>query len=177
MAKDFAATVDEWTRRQKGGVENVFKQSVQDVIIAMQTPGWSVAGTKHAIAGGGKGKQTAVGAVGKGGNMPVDTGFLRSSLRITIGQPATGLIDREDNVLNAQWDEERSYRMTIGNAPLDQSIYAVYLAKYAAHVEYGTRYMPARGFRRLAAQRWQEFVNKNIEKAKKIVWDRRMKTV
>lgn len=173
MAKDFAATVDEWTRKAKGGVENVFKQSVQDVIIDMQTPGWSVAGTKSAIAAGGKRKKGVVGANGKGGNLPVDTGFLRSSLRVSIGGPATGLIDRPEGN-DYTWQEERSYRMMIDRAPITQDIYAVYLAKYAGYVEYGTSSTPARGFRRLAAQKWPMFVRANIEKAKRMSFEKRM---
>ena len=167
MAKDFAATVDAWTRKQKGGVENVFKQSVQDVIEIMQTPGWSVASTKSAIKAGGTKRKGVVGASGKGGNLPVDTGFLRSSLRITIGAPATGLIDRPEGN-DYTWQQERSYTMTIAGADITQSIYAVYLAKYAGHVEYGTRYVQPRGFRRLAVQQWQQIVSANIEKAKKM---------
>lgn len=174
MAKDFAASVDDWTRASKSRLENVFKQSVQDVIEVMQTPGWSVASTKAAISGGKKGKATAVGRPGKGGNLPVDTGFLRSSLRVSIGGPATGLIDRPAETGDYNWPDERSYQLTIGGADLSQSIYAVYLAKYAAYVEYGTRYTQARGFRRLAAQQWQQIVQKNIEAAKRKVWDKRV---
>lgn len=174
MAKDFAAQVDDWTRATKSRLENVFKQSVQDVIEKMQTPGWSVASTSAAIQGGGAKRATVVGRPGKGGNLPVDTGFLRSSLRVSIGGPATGLMDRpEANDYN--WSEERSYQLTIGGADITQSIYAVYLAKYAVHVEYGTRYVAARGFRRLAAQQWQTIVAGNVEKAKRRVWDKRVK--
>jgi hypothetical protein len=165
VAKDFSATVDAWTRIAKGGVENVFKQSVQDVIEIMQTPGWSVAATKHAIRSGGNKRKGAVGASGKGGNLPVDTGFLRSSLRITIG--ASGLIDRPEGN-DYTWQQERSYTMTIAGADITQSIYAVYLAKYAGHVEYGTRYVQPRGFRRMAVQQWPQIVSQNIAKAKRM---------
>jgi hypothetical protein len=167
VAKDFAATVDEWTMKAKGGVENVFKQSVQDVIEKMQTPGWSVGSTRAAINSGGKKKQTVVSGNSKGGNLPVDTGFLRSSLRVTLGSPASGLIDRPEGN-DYTWAEERSYTMTIGGADITQSIYAVYLAKYARHVEYGTNSTPARGFRRLAVQQWPQIVAANIEKAKRM---------
>ena len=141
MAKVFRAQVDDWVLKTKDRLENVVKQSTQDVIEVMQTP-----------------KQ-------KGGNMPVKTGFLRSSLRITIGGPATGLLDRPVGY-NFPDAEDRTYELSILGAPLGESIYAVYLASYAAAREYGTINSPGSGFRRLAAQQWQQIIANNISTAR-----------
>lgn len=141
MTKSFKASVDEWVLKTKDRLENVTKQSAQDVIEVMQAP------------------------QKKGGNMPVKTGFLRSSLRITIGGPATGLMDRpaEYNYPDA---EDRTYELTIAGANIGETIYAVYLAKYAAAREYGTISSPGSGFRRLAAQQWVSIVQKNVSLAR-----------
>lgn len=141
MAKEFKAQVDAWVLKTKDRLENVVKQSAQDVIEVMQTP-----------------KQ-------KGGNMPVKTGFLRSSLRISIGGPATGLLNRPVGYDYPE-KEDRTYELTILGAPLGESIYAVYLASYAAAREYGTVTSPGSGFRRLAAQQWQSIVSNNIRLAR-----------
>ena len=142
MAKEFSATVAAWVLKTEGLMEAVFKQSVQDVIEDMQKP------------------------VAKGGNMPVDLGFLRNSLRVTIGQPASGFLERPSGY-NLPDGEDISYQMTIGGAELGDTIYAVYLASYAVHQEYGARGREGRGFRRKAAQKWQRIVARNVSKVKK----------
>lgn len=141
MAKEFKAQVDAWVLKTRNRLENVVKQSTQDVIEVMQKP------------------------IDKGGNMPVKTGFLRSSLRITIGGPATGRLDRPGDY-NYPDREDRTYELTILGAPLGESMYAVYLASYAASQEYGTSGRPGKGFRRLAAQQWQQIVTNNVKLAR-----------
>lgn len=143
--KSFGAKIDRWTKTTKGALENVFKQSVQDVIEKMQTTD------------------------DRGGNLPFDLGFLRSSLRVSINAPASGLISRERDEASYKWTEENTYSLTINGAGLDDSIYAVYLADYAQHQEYGTKYMAGKHFRELAVQQWQSIVSANIAKAKKMV--------
>ena len=141
MAKNFQATVDEWVMKTRDRLENVVKQSAQDVIEGMQTP------------------------VEKGGNMPVKTGFLRSSLRITIGGPASGFLSRPAEY-NYPDREDRTYELTLLGAPLGDSIYAVYLASYAASQEYGAQGRAGKGFRRLAAQKWPQIVAENVKLAR-----------
>jgi len=141
MAKNFKAQVDEWVFKTKNRLENVVKSSAQDVIEVMNQSNK------------------------KGGNMPIKTGFLRSSLRITIGGPATGLLDRPADY-NFPDGEDRSYELTIAGAPLGETIYAVYLARYAGAREYGTINSPGSGFRRLAAQQWPTIVQNNVSKAR-----------
>ncbi len=142
QSNSFSAKVDQWVKDTKGGLENVFKQSVQDVIIDMQTTD------------------------DRGGNLPFDLGFLRSSLRITLNQPSSGLIAREKAEGEYNWAEETAYSLTILGAGIEDSIYAVYLANYAQHQEYGTKYMEGKHFRDLAVQKWQQFVTANVAKLK-----------
>lgn len=141
MAGTFSATVDAWTRKSKKRMLYVFLQSVQDVVEKMQTP------------------------VGSGGNMPVDTGFLRSSLQASINVVPSGYMKKtkDSYVFN-----ESQYSMTIGNAKLGDTIYAVYAAKYAGYQEYGSQGREGRGFVRLAAQQWQSIVRANVGKAQSI---------
>lgn len=141
----FSAKISDWVKNTKGAMENVFKQSVQDVIIEMQTTD------------------------DRGGNLPFDLGFLRSSLRITLNSPSSGLQKREGEEGSYKWSEEQAFTLTILGAGIEDSIYAVYLADYAMHQEYGTKYMPGKHFRDLAVQNWQTIVSRNAEKAKRMV--------
>lgn len=144
MSKTFSANVDAWVKKTKGALDNVFKQSVQDVIIDMQTTD------------------------DRGGNLPFDLGFLRSSLRISLNAPASGLIKREGSEDSYKWSEESAFFLTINGAGIEDSIYAVYLADYAMHQEYGTKYMQGKHFRDLAVQKWQQIVSANVAKAKRM---------
>lgn len=145
QSNTFSAKVDAWVKKSKSAMENVFKQSVQDVIIEMQTTD------------------------DRGGNLPFDLGFLRSSLRITLNSPASGLQKREGAEGDYKWAEETAFTLTILGAGIEDSIYAVYLADYAMHQEYGTKYMPGKHFRDLAVQNWQNIVSRNVEAAKRMV--------
>ena len=80
-----------------------------------------------------------------GGNMPVDTGFLVNSIRAsTTGMPSDG--SEPVAVAITRW------------RPVDQPLYIGWTANYAPFMEH--RY----AFMRLAAQQWQEIVDKNARK-------------
>lgn len=102
----------------------VFKQSSQDVFEIAQTP------------------------VAQGGNMPVDTGFLRNSL--VSGLNGTTAMTGADG-----------YVMTIAGAELGDTIQGYWTADYARHVEYGANGRAPRFFARNAAAQWQAIVDKN----------------
>lgn len=141
-AGTFSADVNAWVRKSKKRMLVVFQQSVQDVVDIMQTP------------------------VGAGGNMPVDTGFLRSSLTAQINVAPQGYTKKSGPgpyVL-----DEAQYTLVINSAKLGDTIYAVYLAEYAYFQEYGSRGRDGRGFVRLAAMQWQSIVNDNVRKAQAI---------
>lgn len=145
MAKGFHAGVDNWVKSVKGAQINIFKASVQKTIEVMQTTD------------------------DRGGNLPFDLGFLRSSLRVSLNAPHSGLISREREESAYRWTEETTYQLTINGAGLEDSIYAVYLADYAQHQEYGTKYMSGKHFRDLAAQQWQQIVADQVAIAKRMI--------
>jgi len=138
--KSFSAQVDAWVLQTKQRQEAVFKESSQRVIEEMQKP------------------------VAAGGNMPVDTGFLRASMLTTLGAPATQIkFNPGSGVFNYTGTETV---LTIARAEVGDAIYAVYTANYASYVEYGTRGRAGRGFVRLAAQRWKSIVAEVVNEAK-----------
>lgn len=143
VKQTFSAQVADWARKAKKRNLVVFQQSAQDVISLMQTP------------------------VAAGGNMPVDTGFLRASLTTTINAPAQGYRSRPTDKYSYDW-AEAEFVLTINKTKIGDSIYAVYLANYAWFQEYGSNGREGRGFVRLAALQWQKIVDDNVRKAQAI---------
>lgn len=129
MAGKFTASIKGWSDRAKQSAELIFKQSAQDVFEIAQTP------------------------VAKGGNMPVDTGYLRNSLAMTLnGSSVSGGAD--------------AYVLAVASAELSDAIFGGWTADYARHVEYGTQGRSGRFFMRGAAQRWAAIVARNAAKVK-----------
>lgn len=137
----FSAQVDAWVKEVKTRELAVFRESAQRVISDMQTP------------------------EGSGGRMPVDTGFLRASLQMTLNAPAMGTLQKP---------LEGSGRLGAGqvdlrfdHAELGDTIYATYGAAYARRLEYGfvgqdslgrTYNQAGKAFVRSAAQKWGQIV-------------------
>lgn len=134
MAGTFAAQVDAWVAKTKERMVAVFLEAAQRVIEQAQTP------------------------VAAGGNMPIDTGFLRASLVTTLNAPAAGIRFREEDVMVHHYSGTET-ALTIAGARIGDTIYAVWTANYASYVEYGVNGQPGRGFVRLAAQNWQQIVD------------------
>ena len=128
--KSFQVQVDDWIRASTERLEAVVKQSASDVIEDMQTP------------------------VAKGGNMPVDTGFLRNSLVVSIGAPHTGVRFNEAGTAGVA----QPYEMAIAGYEAGDTLYGVYTANYASYVHYGVNGRPGRLFIDLAAQKWPQIV-------------------
>lgn len=185
MAKlSFAAQIAEWCDTVEGAAEAVWKESAQDVVSEMQTVGHSVAATKSAIKVGlgsaGRGKkrrfvQGPVAAPGAGGNMPVQTGFLRASLLAsTAAMPSINDEAKPADGKTYNYDPS-SIDTVILTADLGQTLYFGYTAAYARRIEYGfsgedslgrSYNTPARRFVALAAQRWPQIVEANVAKLK-----------
>lgn len=123
----FAAQVGAWAAETRSRTEAVFKSSAQDLLEVAQTP------------------------VAQGGNMPVDTGFLRNSL--VSGLNGSTSLSGSD-----------SYVLAVAGAKLGDVIEAGWTAKYARFVEYGTSKMQARRFMGQAAAQWQAIVTRNAER-------------
>lgn len=154
----FAAQVDEWCQATEARMLAVFRESAQRVIAEMQKVGPSVRNP-----GG-----------GAGGNMPVDTGFLRASLMTTLNNPSTEVKFKDSAVGVQVWDEG-AVQLVILSAKIGDSVYAVYSAAYARRMEYGfsgtdslgrTYNQSGYGFVRLAAQKWQTIVQEVVRDAK-----------
>lgn len=96
----------------------------------------------------------------QGGKLPVDTGFLRSSIAAALGTIPSGPVKGDPN--------RRYPAGTIGAQlirwkPAQENIYVGWSAVYARKMEY--RY----GFLRSATQRWDSFVNESTLRAQRLV--------
>jgi hypothetical protein len=129
----FTADVNKFVAKSQKAMEAVFKQSAQDVILEAQTP------------------------VAKGGNMRIDTGFLRASGKAQLNTLPTGANINKGN--NVNWGEGVTI-LTINKAKIGDSIVFGWTANYAQFRENQD------GFVRLAAQNWGEIVNKNANMIK-----------
>jgi len=153
----FFAQVDEWCTQAEDRLLWIFMEAVQRVISKMQEVGPSK-------ARGGQGT----------GHMPVDTGYLRSSLVVQLNNlSATKTVKPKDVQAFAYDDSQVS--MVIVAAKLGDSIYAAYTAAYARRLEYGFSGTDSAGrtvnqegyaFVRLAVQQWQSIVNEVVAEAK-----------
>lgn len=131
----FAAQVGAFASKTKERMTAVRNAAVEATIEQMQTP------------------------VGKGGNMPVKTNFLRGSMQVTTGAPIAASQPHPGGASYTY--DSGQVTLVLANAPLDAVIYAAYGAKYAPFQEYGARGKPGRRFVALAAQNWP----RNVEDA------------
>lgn len=121
----FSATIGEWAKKVQGAEEVVFKESVQELVSEL-----------NALA-------------------PVDTGFLRASLRAsTAAMPVLSL----DNPGGTHTLDAGSIELVILGADIGDTIYLGYTAAYGAHVHYGANGRPGRPWVLMAAQRWPQIV-------------------
>lgn len=136
----FAAQVDEWVQATQQRMTAVLRESARRVIEEMQRP------------------------VNEGGNMPIDTGFLRASLVVVVnGNPPTAdrITDGRRYAYNAS-----AIVLEIAKFKAGDRMVAAYTAAYARHVEYGSQGRAGRGFTRLATQQWGHIVREVTEEAK-----------
>lgn len=142
----FGTDVTKWVRATQARMETVFRESVQRVVTEMQTP------------------------VAMGGNMPVDTGFLRASLQMTKNAPAAINPKARPADGKAYAYNPDSVALVIAGADIGDHLFASYTASYALPVHYGwgareaTDGKPARKARAgrqwvtMAAQHWPAIV-------------------
>jgi hypothetical protein len=137
--RSFTAQVSDWVAQTDQRIAGVFKESSVRVVRNMQTP------------------------VGAGGNMPIDTGYLRSSLQPSVNEmlpvnPKSRSSESEGPPV-AYGPTESEIMLKIASLKVGDTFYATYGANYARYQEYGTSKMRGRGFVRLATQRWKALVN------------------
>lgn len=141
-ALEFSSTIDAWVAESQKRLTAVFHEATQRTVAMAQLP------------------------VAKGGNMPVDTGYLRYGIRASLSaMPA--VIPKSHPTQGANYGySPGEITLVINQAKLGQTIYIGYTAAYAAHVEYGTSKIRARGFVGKAALQWQQTVNQVVENLK-----------
>lgn len=88
---------------------------------------------------------------------PIDTGFMKSSLQgSTTGfLPLTG---KQTQLITPAAPVE----LVIAGLDISQTFYANYTANYAIYVENGARGRAGRGMVKLAAQNWQQNINRAV---------------
>lgn len=133
MAGKFSATVTGWCAEKKTRMTAVRREAVQRTIEAMQTP------------------------VAKGGNMPVKSGYLRASLKATIGFADFTATDNPGGDTVFSYDPS-PISLVIAGADVSDPITASYTAVYARIANYGGANRAPRLFVDLAAQRWPQIV-------------------
>lgn len=138
----FGAQVDEWVRQTEDRINGVFRESAQEVIAEMQKVGPSVANP-----GG-----------GEGGNMPVDTGFLRSTLQVGVNTDPVAANRPNPGGSHAYSSNVAS--VAIAGAEIGDTIVASYSAVYAPVIEYGGGNRVPRRFVGLAVAQWQAIVDR-----------------
>lgn len=130
----FAATVSAWVKKTKERTLFVYQESAQRVVEVMQVPR------------------------GAGGNMRVDTGFLRASLFATTTGTLPPVTYKPDGDVKFSYDAAQ-VNLVIAGADITDPITVVYTANYARPREYGSRGQAGDRFVGLAAQQWNRIVN------------------
>lgn len=144
MAKSkFTASVEDWVKESSEMLLRVTRQSTHDLINEASVPGPS------------KGDPTA----GRGGKLPVDTGFLRASGAASLTGWPQG---PGDNPLKVKYASETEYAasssvsLNLAKMKLGDTFYFGWTAQYAGKMEM------MYGFMISAEQNWQTIVDKNV---------------
>lgn len=129
----FEADIAEWARKVLGAELLIFQESAQELVSQL-----------NAL-------------------VPVDTGFLRSSLMAsTTAMPVMSLDNPGGGAFNL---DAGAITLVIAGADIGDTIYLGYTAAYGAHVHYGANGRAGQPWVAMVAQRWQQIVN---EKANEV---------
>ena len=140
MTKKFSAQVDDFIAKVERRRTAVFRTATQEVVRDMQTP------------------------IARGGNMPVDTGFLRNSLMSSLNG------DQPVGKPGADADGGRSdgYELVVGRMEWGDTAIFGYTANYARAQEYGFGGQEAKAFVASAARKWKAKVRRAANRARSI---------
>lgn len=129
----FADSVSAFCRETPERMTAVWRMAVQDTVEAMTLP------------------------VGAGGNMPIDTGFLRNSIAATKGTspPSNPLVRNPGGAFSY---DASDINLTILSTTPMEGMTILFTAEYAIYVEFGARGRVGRRFMGLAVQRWPQIV-------------------
>lgn len=137
----FTAQVRAFTDKAKANMDAVHRESAQRVVEVMQRPR------------------------GAGGNLRVDTGFLRASLVATTTGALPPTREKPDGIDVFPYDAG-PINLIINGADIKDPITVVYTANYARPREYGARGQPGDRWVSLAAQQWQRIVSEVVTEVK-----------
>jgi len=129
----FAADVSAWVKKTKERQTAVYRESAQRVVEVMQTPRAA------------------------GGNMRIDTGFLRASLVAVTGDKLPIKTEKPEGITSFAYNAG-PINLVINGAEITEPITVAYTANYARPREYGARGQAPDRFVELAAQQWQRIV-------------------
>ncbi len=129
----FTAQISEWTKKTEGALEQVVRQASMRVFEEMTRP------------------------QDGGGNMPVDTGYLRSSVRASLRAMPRILSSREGKE-GQFYSPSGQVEATIATLPLGKPLYLGFQAAYAARENYGSKKHKGHLFVEQAAQKWGQIV-------------------
>lgn len=139
----FGATVSEWVAAEKERKTAVFRASVQEFVSRAQT------------------------TVNDGGHLPIDIGFLRASIIVSLDGPPVSRADAEPAKGTTYSYDGAEVNLVISGAELGQDIFGAWAAVYAKRMEYGfvgedslgrTYNQTGFGFVGKTAQQWQAIV-------------------
>lgn len=131
---DFAAQIEDWAKDSEILLQGIFRESAQRVTNAMTL------------------------ARGLGGNLPVDTGYLRASIQASKTAPPPINPTSKGNEGQPYAFNAGPINMVIEGAKLGETVFITATASYSAHVNYGTSKQPAALFVEQAAQQWPQIV-------------------
>lgn len=135
----FVATIQRWAEATEADLLAIFRESVEDFVDEMQVP------------------------VGGGGNMPVDTGFLRMSVRLSLTGPEP--MTRANPGKPVPYDNAQ-ISLAIRGLELGKPAWISYVANYAAYVHFGVGGREGRQWITLAAQNWPAIVARATARVK-----------
>lgn len=137
----FSAQISDWVKETRERRDAVYRGSAQRIVEIMQTPR------------------------GAGGNLRVDTGFLRASLVVTTSSALPAQTAKPDGPVTFSYDAAAS-SLVIAGADIKDPITAVYTANYARPREYGARGQAGDRWVALASQRWPQVVEQECAEAR-----------
>ena len=142
--QSFEAQVTDWVRETKARTRAVFLDSTQTLF-------FDVTKTR-----------------GEGGNMRVDTGFLRSSAEVTLNNPVLRQEPNPDDSAVYAFDSG-PIALTIAGADAGDTIFMTFTANYARAREYGARGQAPDAFVAANVARWQDIVTASALKIQRSV--------
>lgn len=145
---NFDAVVGDWVRETKARQRAVFLDSTQTLFFDVLRPR------------------------AEGGQMRIDTGFLRASAQVSLDNP---ILRQEENPFSNPPEERGTVRvpfergpiaLTISGADAGNTIFMTFAANYARAREFGTRNSTGDMFVRSNTARWQDIVTASALKVR-----------